>query len=148
MHRFWLEFFRLVNPWLEVPDWSLAFWSWFGYSPWALIDPWSKFWLSKLILKVQRTQMSFESWYGVLEDAVYSWLKFCILIMICFMFGYSPWAWIDPWAEFWPSKLILMKHRTSMSLLSRGLSGALSPDFRLWRLLKVPDHCLDIVPKV
>ena len=67
---------------LEVPDWGLASWYWFGYGHWSLIYPWSKFWLSILILKVQRTSMSFKSSFGALEDAGGSWLGFCILILI------------------------------------------------------------------
>ena len=66
----------------EVPDWGLASWSWFGYGHWCLIYPWSKFWLSILILKVQRTSMSFKSSFGALEDAGGSWLGFGILILI------------------------------------------------------------------
>ena len=27
---------------LEVPDWGLASWSWFGYGHWSLVYPWSK----------------------------------------------------------------------------------------------------------
>ena len=67
---------------LEVPDWGLASWSWFGYGHWSLINPWSKFCLFILILKVQRTSMSFKSLFGSLEDAGCSWLRFCILILI------------------------------------------------------------------
>ena len=67
---------------LEVPDWGLASWSWFGYGHWSLIYPWSEFWLSILILKVQRTSMSFKSSFGALEDAGGSWLGFGILILI------------------------------------------------------------------
>ena len=67
---------------LEVPDWGLASWSWFGYGHWSLIYPWSKFWLSILILKVQRTSISFKSSFGALEDTGGSWLEFCVLIMI------------------------------------------------------------------
>ena len=67
---------------LEVPYWGLASWSWFGYGQWSLIYPWSKCWLSILILKVQRTSMSFKSSFGALQDAGGSWLKFCILILI------------------------------------------------------------------
>ena len=67
---------------LEVPDWGLASWSWFGYDHWSLIHPSSKFWLSILILKVQRTSMSFKSSYGALEDAGGSWLGFGIFILI------------------------------------------------------------------
>ena len=67
---------------LEVPDWGLASWSWFGYGHWSFIQPWSEFWLSILILRVQRTLMSFKSSFGTLEDARGCWLGFDILIMI------------------------------------------------------------------
>ena len=40
----------------------------------------SKFWLSILILKVQRTSISFKSSFGALDDAEGSWLGFDILI--------------------------------------------------------------------
>ena len=46
---------------LEVPDWSLASSYWFGYGHRSLIYPWLEFWLSILILNVQRTFMSFKS---------------------------------------------------------------------------------------
>ena len=68
---------------LEVLDYDLVSWSWFGYGPWSLLQPWSKFWPSILILKVQRTSMSFKSSFGALEDAGGSWLGFGILILIC-----------------------------------------------------------------
>ena len=55
---------------------------WFGYGHWSLIYLWSKFWISILILKVQRTSMSFKSSFGALEDAGGSWLGFGILILI------------------------------------------------------------------
>ena len=67
---------------LEVPDWGLVFWSLFHYVPWSLIQPWSEFWLSILILKVQRTSMSSKSPFGALEDAWGSWLGFGISIII------------------------------------------------------------------
>ena len=67
---------------LEVADWGLACWSWFWYGHWSLIHPWSKFWLSNSILKVQRTSMSFEYSFGALEEAGGSWLGFGILILI------------------------------------------------------------------
>ena len=67
---------------LKVPDWCLASWSWFGYGHCSLIQPWSKFWLSIFILKMQRTSMSFMSWFGVLEDAGGPWMGFGILILI------------------------------------------------------------------
>ena len=87
---------------LEVPDWGLTSLSWFGYDHWSLIHPWYEFWpfilslalsivmfkylLSILILKVQRTSMSFKSSLGALEDAGGSWLGFGILILI--------WIWL------------------------------------------------------
>ena len=67
---------------LEVPDWGSASWSWFGYSHSSFLQPWSEFWLSILIFKVQRTSMSFKSSFGTLEDAGGSWLGFDILILI------------------------------------------------------------------
>ena len=70
---------------LEVPDWGLASWYWFRYGHWSLAQPYSEFWLSILILKVQITSMSFKSWFGALEDAGGSWLGFGILILI--------WTW-------------------------------------------------------
>ena len=70
---------------LEVPDWGLASWHWFGYGNWYLVQLCSKFWLSILILKVQRTSMCLKSWYGALEDAWSSWLGFRIFILI--------WTW-------------------------------------------------------
>ena len=67
---------------LEVPDWSLASGSWFGYGHWSLIHPRSEFWLFILIFKVQRTFMSFKSTFGDFEETGGSWLGFCILILI------------------------------------------------------------------
>ena len=67
---------------LEVSEWNLAFWSWFGYGHWSLIYLWSKFWLSILILKVQRTFMSFKSSFWALEVAGGFWQGLGILILI------------------------------------------------------------------
>ena len=53
----------------------------FEYSYWSLIHKCSKFRLSTLILKVQRTSISFKSWFGFLKDAGGSWLGFGILIL-------------------------------------------------------------------
>ena len=46
---------------LEVPDWGFPFWYWFWYGHWPLVHPYSKFWLSILILKVQGTSNVIES---------------------------------------------------------------------------------------
>ena len=67
---------------LDFPDWGLASWSWFGYGHWSLIHPWSEFWLPILILKVERTSMSFKSVFGALEDAGDSSRGCGILILI------------------------------------------------------------------
>ena len=94
--------FGLFRP-LEVPGRSFASWSWFGYGHWSLTHPWSDFWLSILILKVQRTSMTFKSWFGDLEDAGGSWLGFGILILIWIYSGTllgSPlkfWSHSDKW---------------------------------------------------
>ena len=66
---------------LEVPDWGLGSRSWFGYGQWCFVHMWSKFWLSLLILKVQRTSMSFKSSFGALEDTGGSWRGFGILTL-------------------------------------------------------------------
>ena len=67
---------------LEGHDWGLASIYWFGYGQFSFIKPWSKFWLSILILKVQRISISFKSWFGALENFEGSLLGFCILILI------------------------------------------------------------------
>ena len=99
---------------LEVPDWGLASWSWFGYGHWSLIYPWSKFWLSILILKVQRSSMSFKSWFWALEDAGGSWQGIFILILI--------WVWSlvfeTPMVQILIYIFILKVQRTSMSFKS------------------------------
>ena len=61
---------------------GLAYLSWFGYGHWSLICLWPKFWLSIMILKVQRTSMSFKSWFGALEVVGGSSLGFGILKLI------------------------------------------------------------------
>ena len=67
---------------LEIPGWGCASLSRIGYGHWSLIYLWSEFWLSLFILKVQRTSMSFKSWFGAFEDAGGSWLGCGILILI------------------------------------------------------------------
>ena len=65
---------------LELPNWGLASWSWFGYGHLSLFHPYSEFWLFILILKMKRRSRSFKSWYGNLEDSRGSGLGFSILI--------------------------------------------------------------------
>ena len=56
---------------------SILIWIW----SLPLKHPWSKFWPSILISKVQRTSMS-KSWFVVLEDSGGSWLECRILILL------------------------------------------------------------------
>ena len=94
---------------LEVPDFGLASWSWFGYDHWSLLHPYAKFWLSILILKVQRTSMSFKSWFGALEDTEGSWLGFGILILILIwslVFGIPMIQILAPYLDFEGAKNI------------------------------------------
>ena len=111
---------------LDVPDWGLASRSWFGYGHKSLIHPWSKFWLSILTLKVQRTSMSFKSSFGVLEDAGGSWSGVGILILtwtLSLVFD-------TPMIRIWLSVLISKVQRTSMSF--RSSFGALEDAGGSW----------------
>jgi len=105
-----------LRPWrmLEASDCGLLSWSWFGYGHWSLIYSWSEFLLFILILKVQRTSMSFKAWFGALEDAGGSLLRFRIMSW----YGYDHWSLIYPCFEFWLFILILKVQRTSMSFKS------------------------------
>merc|ERR1712112_265361 len=67
---------------LEGPDWGLASDIDLDRVTSPLIYPYSEFWLSILILKVQRTSMSFKSLFGALEKTGGSCLGFGILILI------------------------------------------------------------------
>ena len=98
--NFWLhlDFLRCrEHPWplnpdlklwwgLEVPDWCLTSWSWFGNNHWSLIYLDSEFGLSNLNLKLQRIAMSFRFWLGALVGSGGSWLGFGILMVI--------WIWL------------------------------------------------------
>ena len=106
-------------------------WLWFGIL--ILILIWSLVFdtpmiqiLSNFILKVQRTSMSFKSWFGALEDAAGSWLVFVILIMI--------WIWSVVFGT-------LMFQNLALSWFWRCKEHAchLSPDMGIWRMLKAPD---------
>ena len=96
--------------------WRFLTWVWhldldLDFGQWSFIHPCSKCWLSILILKVQRTSMSFESWFGALEDAGGSWLGFGSW----YWFGYGHWCLIHLCLEFCLSVWILKVQRTSMS---------------------------------
>ena len=97
----------------------------------VLIHSWSDFWHSILILKVQRTSISFKSWFEDLVGAGGSRLGSGILIMIWIwsmvfdkpMFQIlswylGHWSLIYLWSEFWLSIVILKVQRTSMSFTS------------------------------
>ena len=111
---------------LDVSDWGLASWSWFGYGHCSFIHSCSKFWPSFLIFEVQRTSMSFKSCFGTLEDTGSFWLGFGILILI-YIWSLdfdTPMLWI--FALYLDFKV----QRTSVSLKSL---------FRLWRMQDVLD---------
>ena len=97
---------------LEVPDWVLASWSWICYGNWCLINQCPEFCLSIMILKVQRTSMSFQYSFGALEVAS------------VFSFWYDPELLIQPWSKF-------------LSCIEQ--QCPLSSDFGLWMMLEVPD---------
>ena len=104
---------------LKVPDWGLPSWSWFRYGHLSLIHPWPKFCLSILILRVQRSSMSFKSWFVALEDTGGSWLGFGILIFT--------WIWskplLGPSPKFWScSDQWKLRYKVSVSLESVQLS--------------------------
>ena len=67
-----------------------------------------------LILKVQRTSMSFKSSFGALEDAAGFWLRFGILILIWILVL----VFIKPWFKFWLTIRILKLQRSLMSFQS------------------------------
>ena len=99
---------------LEVPAWGLAFWCWFGIGHWSLIHLCSKFRLSILILKLQRTSLSFKSWLELWRTQEFpDWQ-----LESGFQFGYSHWSLIYSWSEFLLFILILKVQRTSMSFKS------------------------------
>ena len=99
---------------LDIIEWCFGSWSWFGYVHWSFTHPWSEYWLSILILKVQRTSMSFKSSFKALEDAEGSWMGFGILILI--------WIWslaFDiPMLGILALYLVLKVQRTYMSFKS------------------------------
>ena len=74
---------------------------WYTHVP--LVHTYSKFWLSILSLKVQRTSMSFKSSFGTLEDAGGPWMGFGIFSWS----GYGLWSLIHSYFEFCPFILIL-----------------------------------------
>jgi len=111
---------------LEVPDWGLASWSWFGYGHWSLIQPWSKLWLYVLIVKLQRTSMSLKSTFGALKDTGGSWLGFGILILIWILSLVFDLATIQILALSWIWRC--KEHPCP-----------LSPHLRLWKTLEISD---------
>ena len=67
---------------LEVPEWGLTSFSWFVNNCWSLVHTCSNFGLTILILKMQRTYISFKSWFGAFENIGYIVLEDGILISI------------------------------------------------------------------
>ena len=65
---------------LEVFDWGSG--SWYQYDHLSLLHPCLYFWLSILILNVQRTSISINFLFWDLEDTGGSWLGFGIFVLI------------------------------------------------------------------
>ena len=99
---------------MEVHDWGLAAWTWFGYGQWSLIYPYSEFWLSILIMKVQEHLCPLHPdlglWWG-LDVADWSLVSLSL-------FQYGHFSGIHPYSKFWLSILILKIQRLSMSFKS------------------------------
>ena len=99
---------------LDVPDWGLASWSWFGYGQWSFLHTCFEFRLCILILKVQEhiCQLSPDlGLWRILEDpdwglASWSW------------FGYGHQSLIHPCFKFGLDILIFKVQTTSMSFES------------------------------
>ena len=117
----WLQFWRI----LEAHNCCLASWFWFPYDCWSLIHLCFKFCISILVLQVQRTSMSFKSWFG----AEGSWLGFGIFILnlLWSLVFDTPMFRISALSWFWRCK----EHPCP-----------LSPDSGLWRTLVVSDQGL------
>ena len=113
---------------LELPDWCLASWFWFGYGNWSLIYLIFNFCLS-LFLRCKDHPCPSSSHLGlfrmleVTDWGLVSW-PWC---------GYGLCSLILPYSDFLTSILILKVQRTSCPS-SRHLG--------LWRMLGVPDWIL------
>ena len=119
----WLELWWT----LEVPDWGLGSWSWWGCVYDLSTDPYTKFELSKLKLKVQRSLLSSKTWLELWRT----------LEIPDWGFSSSPW-WgcvfrgpMDIYTKFQLSWLSLKVQR---SLLSSKPSW-----LELWKTLEFPD---------
>ena len=64
MSKSWFKLWKMIS----VLECGLESLSWFWYDNWSLMHPWFEFWQFTLILKVQRTSMTFKSSSGALED--------------------------------------------------------------------------------
>ena len=114
----------------EVSDRGLTSSSRFWFGHWSLIYQWSEFWLSILILKVQRTSMSFKSSFWALEDAGGSWLGIGIFILI--------WIWsLDtPTQQVWALYLDFegAKNIQDLQILIWGFGGCWMFLIGVWHL--------------
>ena len=118
---------------LEDPDWGFTSWFWYKYSQWSLIYLISKFWLSILILKVQRTSMSWSPNMGLwwtLEVSDWG-------LTVLFWFVYGCWCLVNLCSEVGPSILILKVKRTSLSFKTCSWAledyGGFWLGFRSWK---------------
>ena len=97
---------------LKVPDWCLAYGSWFEYGHQSLIHLWFKFWFSILILKVQRHPCPLNPDLGLWRTLE---APDCDLVF-CSWYVYGYWYLMPPSSKFWLSFFILKVQRTSISL--------------------------------
>ena len=111
---------------LEVPDWGLTSWKWFGYGHWFLLHLYFKFWFSTFIFQLQRNPCPLKPHLGlwrmleVSDRGLASWSRF----------GYVTGLWYN--------------HDLNFSSLScvwscKEHECPLSPYLGLWRRLEVPE---------
>ena len=106
---------------LEVPDWGLAYWCWFGYGHWFLytldLSFGSLSWLWRC--KEHPCSLSPDSGlWRMLEVPDWNFVSW-------YWFGYGHWSLVHPYSKFWLSILTFKLQRISMSSKSwlRPLKG-------------------------
>ena len=97
---------------LEVPDWGFAPWDWFRYGHWSLFHPYSEFWLSIFILKMQRA-----FWFGALKDAGglgVDWFQSITPLGVNISSTTLTMNWVDHWSRESTSKY-QVHHKTRLT---------------------------------
>ena len=92
---------------LEVPDWGLASWLWFGY--WSLVSDTPKLKIFALYLEFEGAKrLAFRRMLEVPDWGLASWS----------WFFYGHWSLVHQWSKFRLSILIFKVKKTSMSFKS------------------------------